>query len=148
MLVAAPLSKFDQLRLSCTEMQFTNPMETVLIARLRPSSSLKRLEVDDVDVGDGTGIVMTAIMKALETNTTLEHLYLATICDVLATYQALLCEIPKAAGLKCLECIGFELNEFDKDELRRSLKQSSGSSILEFQCDDFDDSELKDDEEV
>lgn len=138
-MLVAPPSKLERLRLSCTEMQFSDTIEDVLAALLCPSSSLKRLEVDDVGGSDGA---MTAIMKALETNGSLEYLYLDTVHDS-ATYQALLCGIPKAIGLRCLECNGFELDEFDKDDLRRSLKQSS--SILEFQCDGFEGGDSEDD---
>jgi hypothetical protein len=135
-MLVAPPSKFDRLRMSCMEMHFTNPIEAVLASLLRPSSSLKRLEVDAVSGGIDEGTAMAAIMKALETNTQLEYLYLDTIRNV-ATYRALLGGLPKVAGLKCLECDGFEFDKFDKGELKHSLKQCG--SILEFKCNGFED---------
>jgi hypothetical protein len=119
----APNSNLRGLRLDAnTLLSFSNPAQSMLAKILNKDSPLKKLSIELTDNAEG-GIMMSAIMIALESNTTLHFLQVGGIDD--RVRAALETGLPKLQGLRELDCDSLQLVEAQRPAMLETFKRNT-----------------------
>jgi len=119
-----PSSNLRSLRLNCPSIWFTKPTQAMMGSILRQDSPLKKLTLHGMASHEEGGNVMTAVMKALEVNTSLRYLRIDDGVEG-EVVEALKNGLPKLRGLECLVCPGLLLDEAQRSSMLEEFKRNN-----------------------